>query len=118
MIGKMKIMIAYKLFKIRKDGTLGPLFINAKQRIPIRKWLEYENHPTPGYAVRPGWHCTLVPEAPHLKLKPKSGCKRIWCKVEVKDVEFNQRPKEQGGTWVIAKHLKVLELMPDYAHKE
>ena len=26
-------MIAYKLFRKRKDGTYGPLFINRKQRI-------------------------------------------------------------------------------------
>ena len=32
-------MIAYKLLKRRRDGTLGPLFINASQRIPIGVWL-------------------------------------------------------------------------------
>ena len=32
-------MIAYKLLKVRQDGTIGPLFINCRQVIPIGKWL-------------------------------------------------------------------------------
>jgi len=51
-------MKAYKLLKLRKDGSLGPLFINRKQKIPIGKWLTAECHPTKGYALRPGWHTT------------------------------------------------------------
>jgi hypothetical protein len=31
--------IAYKLFRVRKDGSLGPPFINARQRIPLRELL-------------------------------------------------------------------------------
>lgn len=37
-------MIAYKLFRLRKDGTIGPPFINAKLRIPIDEWLQAETH--------------------------------------------------------------------------
>jgi len=69
-------MKAYKLFKLRADGTLGPLFINASQRLPEGVWLKSEDHPTKGFAHRPGWHCTLKPEAPHLSLNPK-GSKRV-----------------------------------------
>lgn len=29
----------YKLFRLRKDGTLGPLFINASLRVPQRGWV-------------------------------------------------------------------------------
>ena len=47
---------AYKLFIKRKDGTIGPLFIGRKQRIPMGVWLEAEDIPTKGYAHRPGWH--------------------------------------------------------------
>ena len=32
-------MLAYKLFRKRKDGTLGPLFINRKQVIVPNVWL-------------------------------------------------------------------------------
>lgn len=97
-------MKAYKLFTKRKDGTLGPLFINRKQRIPMGQWLRAGDHPTKGFAHRPGWHCTLVPEAPHIKPKPN----RVWCEVEVNGYMTYDRPESQGGTWVLANGLKVI----------
>lgn len=99
-------MIAYKLFKERKDGTLGPLFINRRQRIPVGEWLEAECHPTKGYAVRPGWHCTSQPVAPHLKDTPESG--RVWVVVEISDYTKFERPENQGGLWFIANKMKVI----------
>lgn len=97
-------MIAYKLLRLRKDGTLAPLFINRKQIIPIGKWLIAEDPPTKGYAHRKGWHCTLKPVAPHLTNKG-----RVWYKVEIKSTELYNRPESQGGTWVLAQRMKVLE---------
>lgn len=38
-------MRAYKLFRVRRDGTIGPLFINKKQRIPVGEWMCAEEHP-------------------------------------------------------------------------
>lgn len=102
-------MIAYKLLKRRQDGTLGPLFINPSQRIPIGVWLEAEDHPTKGFAHRPGWHCTPEPHAPHLTMTPKHGPPRVWCIVELKGVEQYSRPKAQGGTWLLARKMKVIE---------
>jgi len=99
--------IAYKLLKMRKNGTLGSLFINCRQVIPIGKWLKAEAHRKKGYAFRPGWHATPDPVAPHLSKK-----NRIWCKVEVKDYELLNRPENQGGTWYLAKKMRVLEVMP------
>lgn len=97
-------MVAYKLFRIRKNGTIGSLFINQRQIIPIGQWLTAEDHPTPGYAHRFGWHATTTPHAPHLSMK-----NRAWYKVEVNDdAPILQRPASQG-TWVLAKHLKVIE---------
>jgi hypothetical protein len=52
---------AYKLFKVRSNGTIGPLFINARQVIEPGVWLPAEDHPTNGFAHRPGWHATLRP---------------------------------------------------------
>ena len=104
-------MIAYKLLKKRKDGTIGPLFINAKQRIPVGEWLQAEDHPTKGFAHRMGWHCTVEKSAPHFVMNPKGGLPRVWAKVEVKDYEKYQRPESQGGTWVLAQHMKVLEVL-------
>jgi hypothetical protein len=92
----------YKLLRRRKDGTLGPLFINASQRIPVGKWLKAEPHPTVGYAYRPGWHATTAPVAPHLSTKG-----RVWCKVSMKSVRKYARPESQGGTWLLAKWIRI-----------
>ena len=97
-------MIAYKLVRKLKDGSLAPLFINKKQRLPIGEWMQAEDHPTKGYAVRPGWHCLLKPEAPHLS---KNG--RVWVKVEVKDFDKFTRPENQGGHWLLAKQMKIIK---------
>jgi hypothetical protein len=96
-------MIAYKLFRKRKDGTYGPLFINRKQRIKTGEWLPAEAHLTKGYAFRPGWHCCAEPLAPHLSKKD-----RVWCKVAIMKYEEHQRPESQGGLWYTADRLKVL----------
>jgi len=96
-------MITYKLLRKRKNGTLGPLFINRRQVIPIGEWLQAENHPTKGFAVRPGWHTTSNPEAPHLSMRD-----RVWMKVKIDDYEKIVRPKSQGGVWWLANQMKVL----------
>ena len=47
---------AWKLLRVRRDGSLTPLFINRQQTIPLNQWLPAEDHPTTGYQHRPGWH--------------------------------------------------------------
>ena len=101
-------MKGYKLLKQRKDGSLGPLFINASQRIPLNEWLPAESHRTKGYAYRPGWHCCVAPDAPHLSMELASGERRRWCHVELRDVEILERPRSQGGRWLLAQHMKVV----------
>jgi len=98
--------IAYKLLSIKKDQSLGPLFINRKQRIPVGVWLKAESHPTTGYAVRPGWHCTAKPVAPHLSKKG-----RVWCRVLIKGYTEFKRPESQGGKWLLAEYMKVQEVL-------
>ena len=98
-------MIAWKLFRQRKDGTLGPLFINKRQIVTTGHRHEAESHPTKGFAVRPGWHCTTEPNAPHLKLTAD----RVWRRVEISGVTRFSRPSAQGGEWLLARRLKVLE---------
>jgi len=102
-------MIAYKLFKLRKDGTIGPLFIDRTLRVPFNKWMMAEDHPTKGFAHRPGWHLGKTPEAPHLTTKG-----RVWCECEI-DTAYGfytfTRPSNQGGAWIIAKRIKVLRIM-------
>lgn len=97
-------MKAYKLFRELKNGQIAPLFINKKLRIPFNKWMEAECHPTKGFTVRPFWHCTSQPIAPHLSMKG-----RVWCEIEMEDyIEF-QRPNNQGGLWFLAKKIKVIK---------
>ena len=92
--------------RLRKNGTLGSLFINRRNVIPIGVWLEAEDHPTKGYAHRPGWHCTFKPEAPHLSTKD-----RVWVKVEVEDYAVFERPMSQGGKWILANKMKVVSII-------
>jgi len=100
-------LIAYKLFTLRADGSIGPLFINKSKRIPFGVWMWSEDHPTPGYAHRPGWHVLPEPYAPHLAER-----KRVWAKVGIKHFVTIPRPKIQGGEWYLSRRMKVLHLLP------
>jgi hypothetical protein len=99
---------AYKLLRVRADGTIGPLFINARMRVPVGVWLPAEDHPTPGYAHRPGWHCTLAPFAPHLSERG-----RVWFEVQVRHYRKFNRPQSQGGTWVLAEEIRLVRQLTD-----
>lgn len=99
-------MKVYKLLNRRKDGSLGPLFINRSQRIQVGEWMDAEDHPTKGYKHRPGWHCCLKPHAPHLSERG-----RVWCEVEVEGYVILNRPESQGGQWVLANNMKVLGVL-------
>jgi hypothetical protein len=99
-------MIAYKLVRKLKDGNVTPLFINKSFKIPFNTWLEAESHPTKGFKVRPFWHCTSQPVAPHLSEK-----NRVWVKMEIEDFEEFKRPNNQGGLWYLAKKVKFLEII-------
>lgn len=100
--------IAYKLVKVRKDGSIGPLFINASLRIEVGEWLKAEAHRKSGFAFRPGWHCTKTDVAPHLKERLKGGQVRQWWKVEIEDFEERIRPVAQGGLWYLAQKIRFL----------
>jgi len=97
-------MIAYKLLRERKNGSLGPLFINCRQVIPVGSWLLAEPHRTKGFAFRPGWHCCKNPVAPHLSMKG-----RVWYRVEIEDYQIVERPVSQGGTWFLSQKMKLVE---------
>lgn len=97
-------MKAYKLLRVRKDGSIGSLFINKRRKIPVGEWIEAEDHKTKGYAHRPGWHTTIEPNAPHLSIKD-----RKWFEVEIEDWYELKRPESQGGTWYIANKMKIIK---------
>lgn len=99
-------MKAYKLMKLRRNGTLGPLFINARQIIPVGEWLPAEAHSTKGFAYRPGWHCCFRPVAPHLSEKG-----RVWVECDVEQFRTYDRPESQGGAWVLAERIRINRVM-------
>lgn len=100
-----KPLKAFKLFRKRKkDGAVTSLFINSGVRLPQGQWLKAEDHKKKGFAHRPGWHCSLAPEAPHLGEKG-----REWWEVEVCNWKLLERPHIQGGAWVISEWIKLLE---------
>ena len=41
---------AYKLFRLRKDGTLGPLFIGQRIRVTVGEWQRARGIRTRGLA--------------------------------------------------------------------
>ena len=96
-------MIAYKLLRVRKDGTVGPLFINKQLVIKNGEWMDAESHPTKGFQIRPGWHVMAKPEAPHLSIKG-----RAWYVVEVENFAEYNRPESQGGKWFLASRMKLV----------
>jgi len=102
-------MRVYKLFRQRKDGSLGPLFIGARQRIELGKVLPAEDIPTKGFAHRPGWHSGLAPCAPHLSEKG-----RVWAECSIPDsadwYKF-KRPGNQGGAWIISTAIQVNRIL-------
>jgi hypothetical protein len=101
-------MIAYKLCKLKSNGDITSLFINKNEPLVFNEWLEAEEYPTKGFKLRPYWHCTGKPIAPHLSKK-----NRIWVVVEMEDYEEFDRPESQGGMWYLAKRIRLLEILKD-----
>lgn len=98
--------VGYKLFRVRRDGTLGPLFVGKRRVLPVGEWLECEtNLPHPGLAHRPGWHVLINPDAPHLSRKG-----RQMYKVSFRgEMSRERRPACQGGEWVTAWEIRIDE---------
>ena len=96
-------MIAYKLFRVLKDGSITSLFINKTKRYPIGKWMVAEEHKTIGYKLRPFFHCMAYWSAPHLSHK-----NRQWWMVEIEDYQVMKRPQRLGGIWLLANKMKII----------
>ena len=98
--------VGFKLLRKRANGTLGSLFINRKEIIPVGQWMQAEEHRTKGYYFRPGWHIMLTKSAPHLTEKG-----RVWARVAYADFETLIKPESQGGKWALAQKMMVLEVL-------
>lgn len=46
-------MIAYKLFRVRKDCSIGSLFVNRCARLGLNEWMKAEPRRTKGFAIVP-----------------------------------------------------------------
>lgn len=94
----MKISKGYKLFEMRDDNQLFPLFINKTKETPTNEWVMAEiidYHPS--FSHRPGWHLgAKLPSAPWLlsadgiyKSQRGKRFRRVWCEVEyVADIDY------------------------------
>lgn len=94
----MEIRTGYKLFEMRDDGKLFPLFIGKTKETPMNEWVPAEiimEHR--GFSHRPGWHLgATMPSAPWLmsadgtyKSQRGKKFKRVWCEVEyVADIDY------------------------------
>lgn len=108
-------MKAYKLFKIRKDGTLGSLFIGASKVLPIgiemqaEKDLLVSENLKRKFTYRPFWHATSLPKADHLKID--AIVKRVWAEVDIKEFTELKRPDYQGGKWFLAERLTIKKIL-------
>ena len=104
-----KVVYTTKLFKLRKDGTLGPLYIGSKQRIDSKggEWLPFDEKLTKkGFGERPGWHAPTK-EAPHIKTEAK-GQDRVVRDVALRNWTVFPRPASQGSEWYLAGEMMVL----------
>lgn len=100
-------MIAFKLMAIRKNGTLGSLFIDKRKKVAVGEWMTAKCVPTKGFKVRTGFHSMLTRYAPHLSQKG-----RVWVKVELAGkIEVHDRPATQGGRWLTSEKMRVLEIL-------
>lgn len=103
---------AYKLLRLRRDNSLGPLFVGRDLEVPLNTWLTARSDlKHPGLKHRPGFHCCCYPFAPHLKLKLSSGEVRVWAQVEIEDWSLETRPASQGGLWYLAKRMRVIKVL-------
>lgn len=101
------MIAAYKLFRVRRDGSLGPLFIDRSLVVPIGLWMRSRAVLTPGFAFRPGWHVCSRKSAPHLSKKG-----RVWARVRIDGrITEHHRPKAQGGLWYTAEHMMVEKVL-------
>lgn len=102
-------MITYKLFRV-KNGKLYPLYVNAKDEIPINEWVKSK----PGELVdethvkasgcggklrlRSGYHSTDIPFTDWIGEKQKDGTLAqrsdcVWCECEIKGTDIESKTR-------------------------
>lgn len=133
----MKTLKCYKLLRRLKSrpGQLFPLFIGKSQPVLFGRWMPAECLKTTGYAVRPGWHVSIKPWAPHLLKRDGTLAEdRVWVEARIPGSDWQgladmtpsgdlmgnmptggfyrfPRPKNQGGEWLIAGSIKFMRVL-------
>lgn len=113
---ELGVKTAFKLMRLRRDGTVGPLFIDrgfTPEVGPRAVFYRAAFHPTKGFAERRGWHCTARPVAPHLSMRLKSGERRVWVECRVTCCQTYSRPESQGGEWLLAERIRFVRIRKD-----
>lgn len=100
------MITAFKLMRLRKNGTLGPLFIDASAVIPVGEFIRARPVRKKGFKFRPGWHTVSRPVAPHLSKKG-----RVWVKVWISEYQPHNRPASQGGLWYTSNFMMIREVI-------
>ena len=139
----MKNMTGYKLFEMRDDNKLFPLFIGKTKETPINEWVMAEGIPTKGFAPRYGWHIGKdLPSAVHLmsydgtyKSQRGKHFRRVWAEVQYcADIDYteeafktkkkcftNKLPtngfylfkENNNAVWIIADRIKVIRILSE-----
>lgn len=132
-------MKVYKMFDLHKDGTLGPLYVNRADRMPLNEWLEAKMGPAADEthvksklgnlsSKHPGFHCTTVPFSDWIGKKQDGQLVRrvnnVWCECEIKGKEvkpdwfhipegyyYFKTNSKQKDPWIIAKYLKINRIL-------
>lgn len=128
----MQTLKAYKLFNLRKDGTLHPLYVDKETIMPLHEWLKATPGPQMengkvhsklgGLAFRPGFHCTSIPLADHIGKKMNNGklCQAsntVWCEVEMLAMYDYTTLAQQNGAIPRDQYLKDIPIHGYYKYK-
>ena len=106
-------MKAYKMVRIRKDATLGPMFVGCEEVFPVGSWItahtNYKRKLDKVYSklgwlkFRPGFHFAELPYAPHIGIKDKDGVIKwmhddtVWVECEVSDeIDYTLEARQNG----------------------
>lgn len=137
------IKTGWKLFEMRDDNKLFPLFIGKTKETPINEWIMAEGIPTKGFAPRFGWHIGKdLPSAVHLmsydgtyRSQRGKRFKRVWAEVQYcADIDYTEealRTKKKcftdklptngyylfkennNAVWIIADRIKVIRILSE-----
>lgn len=98
------VLHAYKLFRVRADGSIGSLLIDTGKRLETGVWYRAEDHrPRWGKTSNPGWHAVMEPNAPHLARKDG----RAWYRVDLRGVHPVR--KRDGSIWLRSAEMRIVE---------